>query len=134
MTRRPPRSTLTDTHLPYTTLFRSDPALEHRRGHDLAHAVVAGGEIGRAEHAELLGVDGEPAAVDDHRHPGAGAGLLENVLVLAELRAREQPYRHLAVGPLLDRKSVVSGKSVSVRVHLGCRRIIKKKNRTLSIN
>src|SRR3546814_8941964 len=69
---------------------------------DLAHAVVAGGEIGRAEHAELLGVDGQPAAVDDHRHPGAGAGLLENVLVLAELRAREQPYRHLAVGTLLD--------------------------------
>src|SRR3546814_8514259 len=67
---------------------------------DLAHAVVAGGEIGRAEHAELLGVDGEPAAVDDHRHHGAGAGLLENVLVLAALRAREQPYRHLAVGTL----------------------------------
>src|SRR3546814_20483104 len=103
MIRRPPRSTRTDTLFPYTTLFRSlDPALEHRRGHDLAHAVVAGGEIGRAEHAELLGVDGEPAAVADHRHPGAGAGLPENVLVLAHLRAREQPYRHLAVGNLLD--------------------------------
>src|SRR3546814_3692527 len=32
----------------------------------------------------------------------------------------------------LDRKSVVSGKSVSVRVDLGGRRIIKKKRRTKS--
>src|SRR3546814_18218129 len=31
-----------------------------------------------------------------------------------------------------DRKSVVSGKSVSVRVDLGGRRIIKKKNNTLT--
>src|SRR3546814_17480900 len=29
----------------------------------------------------------------------------------------------------LDRKSVVSGKSVSIRVDLGCLRIIKKKNK-----
>src|SRR3546814_14530627 len=34
----------------------------------------------------------------------------------------------MSVGPeRLDRKTVVSGKSVSVRVDLGCRRIIKKK-------
>src|SRR3546814_11805762 len=32
-------------------------------------------------------------------------------------------------GSFLDRKSVVSGKSVSVRVDLGGRRIIKKKNK-----
>src|SRR3546814_20376076 len=32
--------------------------------------------------------------------------------------------------PLIDRKSVVSGKSVSVRVDLGGRRIIKKKKKT----
>src|SRR3546814_17438995 len=34
----------------------------------------------------------------------------------------------LAVFSWIDRKSVVSGKSVSVRVDLGGRRIIKKKN------
>src|SRR3546814_17875655 len=34
----------------------------------------------------------------------------------------------LGIGGLLDRKSVVKGKSVSVRVDLGGRRIIKKKN------
>src|SRR3546814_14057441 len=33
-----------------------------------------------------------------------------------------------------DRKSVVSGKSVSVRVNLGGRRIIKKKNRIINRN
>src|SRR3546814_18044207 len=34
----------------------------------------------------------------------------------------------------IDRKSVVSGKSVSVRVDLGGRRIIKKKNITIKIH
>src|SRR3546814_14848914 len=29
---------------------------------------------------------------------------------------------------MIDRKSVVEGKSVSVRVDLGCRRVLKKKN------
>src|SRR3546814_16759018 len=35
-----------------------------------------------------------------------------------------------SAGPCEDRKSVVEGKSVSVRVDLGGRRIIKKKNNT----
>src|SRR3546814_8566353 len=39
--------------------------------------------------------------------------------------AAEAPVHIL---PVADRKSVVSGKSVSVRVDLGGRRIIKKKN------
>src|SRR3546814_18521149 len=34
-------------------------------------------------------------------------------------------------GPIADRKSVVTGKSVSVRVDLGGRRIIKKKTRKI---
>src|SRR3546814_15414661 len=38
---------------------------------------------------------------------------------------REEAIRR----PALDRKSVVKGKSVSVRVDLGGRRIIKKKNK-----
>src|SRR3546814_18388440 len=36
--------------------------------------------------------------------------------------------------PSIDRKSVVSGTSVSVRVDLGGRRIIKQKNTTININ
>src|SRR3546814_17932064 len=37
----------------------------------------------------------------------------------------------LVQGTLADRKSVVSGKSVSVRVDIGGRRIIKKKKKTI---
>src|SRR3546814_19171523 len=45
----------------------------------------------------------------------------------------DQPRRHPPLShrvPLRDRKSVVSGQSVSVRVDLGGRRIIKKKRYT----
>src|SRR3546814_17013215 len=35
MIRRPPRSTRTDTLFPYTTLFRSADADDHREDHDL---------------------------------------------------------------------------------------------------
>src|SRR3546814_17411199 len=48
--------------------------------------------------------------------------LLHNRIELAPIIAP----RHLEV---IDRKSVVSGKSVSVRVDLGGRRLIKKKNK-----
>src|SRR3546814_9668855 len=41
MIRRPPGSTLTDTRLPYTTLFRSDPHL-HAVGGQHFHRAVAG--------------------------------------------------------------------------------------------
>src|SRR3546814_18798118 len=63
MIRRPPRSTRTDTLLPYTTLFRSDdevdepPALE-RRG------IVAACEhrhLLRARHARALDLALDPA-------------------------------------------------------------------------
>src|SRR3546814_11681401 len=72
----------------------------------------------------------------------AAAGLLEDVndpssLVprptSAELRDRIA-HDSVSAGmiPKLDRKSVVSGKSVSVRVVLGGRRIIKKSTRQYS--
>src|SRR3546814_14938223 len=43
------------------------------------------------------------------------------------LRSREQQKGARQPGTCVDRKSVVSGKSVSVRVDLGGRRILKKK-------
>src|SRR3546814_6406013 len=45
MLRRPPRSTRTDTLLPYTTLFRSDRVRERPR-------IL--GELRRAQHADIL--------------------------------------------------------------------------------
>src|SRR3546814_12525920 len=71
-------------------------------------------------------VDGEPvllARLDDGLHAVAGScthyggSLGEGLVVDGEVR-----------GPLQDRKSVVEGKSVSVRVDLGGRRIIQKNN------
>src|SRR3546814_7117412 len=41
MPRRPPRSTRTDTLLPYTTLFRSYPNLDEHRIDDLVLGVVS---------------------------------------------------------------------------------------------
>src|SRR3546814_12278558 len=46
------------------------------------------------------------------------------MLLLGEPPVEPDPFE-----PWIDRKSVVQGKSVSVRVDLGGRRIIKKKNR-----
>src|SRR3546814_4015295 len=51
MIRRPPRSTRTDTLLPYTTLFRSDFLTKPVRDQTLLDAVTAGLERDIAERA-----------------------------------------------------------------------------------
>src|SRR3546814_5570561 len=51
MTRRPPRSTRTDTLFPYTTLFRSQPL----RPHDEPHHVAMGAAAEAMEEALFLG-------------------------------------------------------------------------------
>src|SRR3546814_2319998 len=67
MMRRPPRSTRTDTLVPYTTLFRSEQCGDERRGEHtdlclvLEHQVV----VGQAGHEDG---DGE-ADAGDARHP-----------------------------------------------------------------
>src|SRR3546814_15426883 len=111
MIRRPPRSTRTDTRFPYTTLFRSrhprgggDPWIPGRRQEFAAEAASTGSpgnlRILRASVGKQVGF----RRADE--------------VVLAQAA-------HVVGG--IDRKSVVEGKSVSVRVDLGCRRIIKKK-------
>src|SRR3546814_16453866 len=100
MLRRPPRSTRTDTLFPYTTLFRSN--IFGRDGLDESMGktnFVAHGRTERNRPQEFHKL-GRP-----HDGKGGRTGLDE-----------------------LDRKSVVEGKSVSVRVDLGGSRIIKKKN------
>src|SRR3546814_12028546 len=102
MIRRPPRSTRTDTLFPYTTLFRSE----------------ADGTAGTEDRG--LRCDRTQRSL---RQPVAGGA------------ARARPARRRAAGEPQrprdrarpDRKSLVLGKSVSVRVDLGGRRYIQTK-------
>src|SRR3546814_20700518 len=103
MIRRPPRSTLTDTLFPYTTLFLS---FRYRLA-------------GRRSERDRRSPD---VACAQRRDGGAD--------VFGRCRSENGPGRHDPRA--LDRKSVVSGKSVSVRVDLGGRRNIKKKNNNKS--
>src|SRR3546814_18363664 len=68
----------------------------------------------------------------------AAARMISVVVRLAELSARVRRPKMLdgaIVGDVRDRKSVVKGKRVSVRVDLGGRRILKKnKNQSKSTN
>src|SRR3546814_17562142 len=119
MIRRPPRSTRTDTLVPYTTLFRS--TRRHRYRNDGAEPVARPAVPGPA-------FDGRRRlpyrAVSQGRlcraQPEAAARIAD--------RGQAVPLR------ALDRKSVVSGKSVSVRVDLGGRGIIKKKKKKYADN
>src|SRR3546814_13799426 len=107
---RPPRSTRTDTLFPYTTLFRSGPDAAALAGLRLVDA----GDLGA-----------QPDLGAGHwRGDGYGPA--------RPARSHELLLRPRAAAAVAgqDRKSVVEGKSVSVRVDLGGRRIIKKKTKT----
>src|SRR3546814_12578754 len=122
MIRRPPRSTRTDTLFPYTTLFRSTSSLEC--------------ELTTVRDIQLLLFG--PGALRSLASPGCPGRWAEFVHFPARRGWRRDDQQWLVraarprardiLGPV-DRKSVVSGKSVSVRVDLGGRRIIKKKKR-----
>src|SRR3546814_11029417 len=120
MTRRPTRSTRTDTLFPYTTLFRS-------QGFDAPLLIVVHPAIGdafvedrvSAEHA----IGQAPSGQFSRRH---FLGDEQDADVLGgDPHTVGHGERGLAhAWP--DRKSVVQGKSVSVRVDPGGRRIIKQ--------
>src|SRR3546814_11494872 len=123
MRRRPPRSTRTDTLFPYTTLFRAQhvPRIEgdreafpclvllRREVERCAGRVAQGAQrrFGRRPEERIR----HPRGVDDlgvaHRAVGVHAN--------PDLDQQR------------DRKSVVSGTSVTVRVDLGGSRLLKKK-------
>src|SRR3546814_15019137 len=125
MIRLPPRSTRTDTLFPYTTLFRFRRVRE--RGIDRP-PVMAGDqrirECMRQARAARRGLFVEletgmiPPMSDQKSVTGAR---LQNDVVRPDSRQDERNGGELA------RKSVVWGKSVSVRVDRGGRRNIKKK-------
>src|SRR3546814_12172713 len=141
MIRRPPRSTRTDTLFPYTTLFRSvdnvfaTPLLQR--------PLALGADV--VVYSATKHIDGQgrtmggailcsESFVKDHlqmfyRHTGPtlspfNAWVTVKGLETLELRVERHCANALAVAQFLeDRKSVVTGKSVSVRVDLGGRRI-----------
>src|SRR3546814_16303995 len=107
MKRRPPRSTRTDTLFPYTTLFRST-------GPKITTSVHSGPPIKHLLHFPVQRRNG----TGDPFMPGIGM----------EDRGRAAPRcggRSVFIRKR-DRKSVVSGTRVSVRVDLGGRIIITK--------
>src|SRR3546814_15273844 len=118
MLRRPPRSTRTDPLFPSTTLFRSGSTLErpdHERTAQQRHRHESGDVEAEVEH-ELQSAE----ELELRERLSRLLGLVPRVNE-PQLRALQQLFRQPP-----DRKSVVSGKSVSVRVDLGGRRIIKK--------
>src|SRR3546814_17013499 len=109
MIRRPPRSTRTDTLFPYTTLFRS---------------------------VEGIAVPWLPCmrlhVAFRRYHGGASEGWRRDAARPPPIDARE--YQAVGATGSGDRTSVVEGKSVSVRLDLGGRRIIKRKTNTYITN
>src|SRR3546814_20968342 len=122
MRRRPPRSTRTDTRFPHTTLRRSRSA-EH--SDDMRIPLPQPGQKKCSEF--LADIRQRPW------HGGNNAGIkTSDMIVEAAVRTaclaetfirRDQVSEAFLVG---DRKSVVSGTRVSVRVGQGGRGTIKK--------
>src|SRR3546814_16065194 len=120
MIRRPPRSTRTDTLFPYTTLFRSRSSfIEQPPFRHFAHDSGTNDEIAEPLVSQtLLGVAGE-YFIQHFKHGGFIDVLTDPSVQPLSVETHAQ----------VDRKSVVSGKSVSVRVDLGGLSIIKKKKK-----
>src|SRR3546814_19379243 len=124
MTRRPPRSTRTDTLFPYTTLFRSEVQGDARRV-DIAHeadriGVDAAPRLVVAGARDVGDRDLEPLAVGQ---PVAGA--LAQVLGQIVHPVAAARFAAVAAAADLDRKSVVSGKRGSGSVDIGGRRYLQ---------
>src|SRR3546814_5664403 len=105
MRRRPPRSTLTDTLFPYTTLFRSDRRLTcARRPDDRQRLARPDGEadavedraVGLVTKDDIL--ERHRAAIDDERTRALRIGDLGRRLDQAEHRFHvDQPLAHEAI-------------------------------------
>src|SRR3546814_11963805 len=115
MIRRPPRSTRTDTLFPYTTLFRS--YLPAWRGHP------------------SLGSENDVNIFPSAPYTGRGRRRFFTRHHKDERRGIAAPLHHSAATAYgsPDRTSVVSGKSVSLRVDPGGARTIQKKYTPLLI-
>src|SRR3546814_18370846 len=117
MIRRPPGSTRTDTLFPYTTLFRSRRPRPDRLGRR-----ICGKLSGRFPRPFQCGRVDRLWAAGSGLYPGDRREWLLPHGLHSLLSRRRAPGARPG-----DRKSVVEGKSVSVRVDLGGSRSIKKK-------
>src|SRR3546814_13903465 len=143
MIRRPPRSTRTYTLLPYTTLFRSllQLGLEKTGEHQLRVAEIGTPQRGLVQFGRPQVAAGKTAAVESAAAEIGAAALgavggdpqavqLQDLLDFRRQRlacARPRALqRHAFDINLAERKSVVWGKSGSVRLGLGGRRIMQK--------
>src|SRR3546814_13647061 len=119
MIRRPPRLTRTNTRVPDTRLFRAPVSLAQPEG---APRLVTSLRYPAVPVCTTLAID------------RMGEMLFSVASMTASISrgTAKPPSAPLAPEKLFsstDRKSVVSGKSVSVRVDLGVRRLIKKKKK-----
>src|SRR3546814_18012390 len=117
MIRRPPRSTRTDTLFPYTTLFRS--ASEVPGSGRVTLWPPVSDDLDDAEEDEEGWVGDATRAL-----AGKVARSVREMIDGGTLASKGRPIRTEE-----DRKSVVTGKSVSVRVTLGGRSNTTKKNK-----
>src|SRR3546814_20903062 len=119
MIRLPPRSTRTDTLFPYTTLFRSLRARDDPQGE---------GTAGRARphqrHRRLLELHQRTDCIRTEACPGNNSICTWGKFAIVTTTGTKTSK---------DRKSVVSGKTVQVRLDLGVRRLIKKNNTAFSL-
>src|SRR3546814_20007794 len=121
MIRRPPRSTRTDTLVPYTTLFRSSSSSLLRCARN--DEITDGKGIG-AQH-----VRGDGAPGSSRAQPRLSPPLIEHLI--GHHRGREGGVEAVGLAQQ-DRKSVVEGKSVAERVVLGGGRNLKKKKQKMN--
>src|SRR3546814_17521864 len=135
MIRRPPRSTRTDTLFPYTTLFRSALwALFVTDG--ISEEQYLGlldnpDEYVRSWAIQLMVQDKEISNTGQEKFASMAAGDKSAMVrvYLASALQRLEPAQCWDILKNLDRKSVVEGKSGSVRVDPGVRRNLKKKKK-----
>src|SRR3546814_11521298 len=129
MTRRPPGSTRTATLFPYTALFRS-AGIAHR--YRYARAAEAATGTANAMISNELEIEPWRTQLSQRGRVQIRDFLQDSAADrIRECLAHEVPREVSQRADLAlegDRKRVVSGKSVSVRVDLGGRRIIKNKN------
>src|SRR3546814_11133577 len=124
MIRRPPRSTRTDTLFPYTTLFRS------QRKQDSNSVTRAAFSREAADFRRQAMIDATAACLAEK---GVAGTSVRSICMRAGVSSGLLRHYFDGVGALIDWKSVVLGKSVSSRLNLGGRRIIKNKNQSLTI-